>query len=75
LVAITGRIFIKKSIMIKFEILGFGLVEFEHFVTDFSGALSEDGMPLPEVKEKLNEPPRRRDGGVSRKTLHQRWHL
>lgn len=41
--------------MIKIEIPGSGLVEFEHFVTDFSGTLSEDGILLPGAKEKLNE--------------------
>lgn len=41
--------------MIRVEIPGTGFFEFEHFVTDFSGTLSEDGMLLPGVKEKLNE--------------------
>jgi soluble P-type ATPase len=41
--------------MITVEIPGAGLVEFGHFVTDFSGTLSEDGVLLPGVKEKLNE--------------------
>ncbi len=41
--------------MIRVEIPGSGLVEFEHFVTDFSGTLSEDGILLRGVKEKLNE--------------------
>jgi soluble P-type ATPase len=41
--------------MIRVEIPGTGLFEFEHFVTDFSGTLSEDGILLPRLKEKLNE--------------------
>jgi len=41
--------------MIRVEIPGTGLFEFEHFVTDFSGTLSEDGILLPQLKEKLNE--------------------
>jgi len=41
--------------MIRVEIPGKGICEFEHFVTDFSGTLSEDGILLPQVKEKLNE--------------------
>jgi soluble P-type ATPase len=41
--------------MIRVEIPGKGFFEFEHFVTDFSGTLSEDGILLPEVKKKLNQ--------------------
>jgi soluble P-type ATPase len=41
--------------MINVDIPGFGLLELEHFVTDFSGTLSEDGRVLPGVREKLNE--------------------
>ena len=41
--------------MIRVEIPGKGVLEFEHFVTDFSGTLSEDGILLPGLKEKLNE--------------------
>lgn len=41
--------------MINLDIPGFGLLELEHFVTDFSGTLSEDGKVLPGVIEKLNE--------------------
>jgi soluble P-type ATPase len=41
--------------MMRVEIPGTGLFEFEHFVTDFSGTLSEDGALLPQVKDKLNE--------------------
>ena len=41
--------------MIRIEIPGSRFLEFEHFVTDFSGTLSEDGSILPGVKDKLNE--------------------
>jgi soluble P-type ATPase len=41
--------------MIRVEIPGKGFLDFEHFVTDFSGTLSEDGVLLPDVKEKINE--------------------
>jgi soluble P-type ATPase len=41
--------------MLMIEIPGYGLLELEHFVTDFSGTLSEDGIILPGVREKLNE--------------------
>jgi soluble P-type ATPase len=41
--------------MVKVEIPGYGPLELEHFVTDFSGTLSEDGVVLPGVREKLNE--------------------
>ena len=41
--------------MIKVEIPGDGFVELEHFVTDFSGTLSEDGFILPGVREKIEE--------------------
>ena len=41
--------------MIRLEIPGSGFLELEHFVTDFSGTLSEDGALLPEIKNKLNE--------------------
>ena len=37
------------------EIPGSEFLELEHFVTDFSGTLSEDGALLPEIKDKLNE--------------------
>jgi soluble P-type ATPase len=40
--------------MIRIEIPGSGFIELEHFVTDFSGTLSEDGILLTGVKEKLN---------------------
>jgi soluble P-type ATPase len=41
--------------MIRVEIPGSDIFEFEHFVTDFSGTLSEDGILLPGVKENINE--------------------
>lgn len=41
--------------MITVDIQGFGLLELEHFVTDFSGTLSEDGKIFPGVKATLNE--------------------
>jgi soluble P-type ATPase len=41
--------------MITVEIPGSGFLELEHFVTDFSGTLSEDGSLLPGIKDKLNE--------------------
>jgi soluble P-type ATPase len=40
--------------MIQIDIQEFGILKLEHFVTDYSGTLSEDGRVLPEVKEKLN---------------------
>ncbi len=40
--------------MIKVEIPGFGGVEIEHLVSDFTGTLSEDGRLCPGVKERLN---------------------
>ncbi len=41
--------------MIRIEIPGSGFLEIEYFVTDFSGTLSEGGVLLPGVKDKLNE--------------------
>jgi len=41
--------------MINIDIPGSGLTEIELLVSDFSGTLSEDGVVLPGVKEKLNE--------------------
>jgi soluble P-type ATPase len=41
--------------MIEIDIPGYGSLKLEHFVTDFSGTLSEDGRVLPAVKDKLNE--------------------
>jgi soluble P-type ATPase len=41
--------------MISIDIPGAGHLEIEHFVTDFSGTLSEDGVLIRGVREKLNE--------------------
>lgn len=41
--------------MIKIEIPASGVLHIEHFVTDFSGTLSEDGLMLSGVKGMLNE--------------------
>jgi soluble P-type ATPase len=40
--------------MIIMDIPEFGRLELRHFVTDFSGTLSEDGRLLPGVKTRLN---------------------
>jgi len=40
--------------MIRIDIPGFRILTLEHFVSDYSGTLSEDGKVLPEVREKLN---------------------
>src|SRR4030042_2586052 len=40
--------------MIQIDIQESGILKLEHFVTDYSGTLSEDGRVLPEVKDKLN---------------------
>jgi soluble P-type ATPase len=39
--------------MIEINIPGSDILRFEHFVSDFSGTLSEDGIMLPGVREKL----------------------
>ena len=41
--------------MFTIEIPGYGKLELEHFVTDFSGTLSEDGHLLAGVKDRLND--------------------
>lgn len=41
--------------MIDIDIPGSVLLEIKHFVSDFSGTLSEDGVLIPGVREKLNE--------------------
>ncbi len=41
--------------MFSIEIPGYGKLELEHFVTDFSGTLSEDGHLLAGVKNKLKK--------------------
>ncbi len=40
--------------MILVEIPGFGKVKIAHIVSDFTGTLSEDGILLKEVRERLN---------------------
>ncbi len=39
--------------MIRIDVPGSGALNIEHFVTDFSGTLSEDGILLPGVRERL----------------------
>ncbi len=41
--------------MVGIDIPGYGKLELEHYVTDFSGTLSEEGKLMPGVREKLNE--------------------
>lgn len=41
--------------MFAIDIPGYGRLELQHFVTDYSGTLSEDGMILDGVKEKLTD--------------------
>jgi soluble P-type ATPase len=41
--------------MLKIDIPGFGLVQLEHLVSDFTGTLSVDGRLLPGVRNQLNE--------------------
>jgi soluble P-type ATPase len=40
--------------MIRVDIPGFGPVELEHLVSDFTGTLSEDGVLLPGVRDGLD---------------------
>ncbi len=40
--------------MFELEIPGFGKVELEYLVSDFTGTLSVDGKLIPGVKERLN---------------------
>jgi soluble P-type ATPase len=40
--------------MIQIDIPEFNILKLEHFVTDYSGTLSEDGRVLPGVRGKLN---------------------
>lgn len=40
--------------MLRIDIPGYGTLELEHYVTDFSGTLSEEGSLMPGVREKLN---------------------
>jgi P-type E1-E2 ATPase len=41
--------------MFDLDIPGFGRIQLEHFVSDFTGTLSVDGKLLPGVKERLNK--------------------
>ena len=41
--------------MFKLDIPGFGLLELEHIVLDYTGTLSFNGVLLPNVREKLND--------------------
>ncbi|RME64076.1 MAG: ATPase P [Nitrospirae bacterium] len=41
--------------MIVLDIPGFGRVEIEHLVTDFTGTLSEDGLLIEGVRERLTK--------------------
>jgi soluble P-type ATPase len=41
--------------VMKIDIPGSSGIEIEHFVSDFSGTLSEDGSLIPGIREKLNE--------------------
>ena len=40
--------------MLEVDVPGFGLVQLQHLVSDFTGTLSVDGKLLPGVKGKLN---------------------
>lgn len=40
--------------MLELEIPGFGFVQLEHVVTDFTGTLSVDGSLVPGVREQLH---------------------
>jgi soluble P-type ATPase len=40
--------------MVRLEIPGFGLVELEHLVSDFTGTLSEDGALVKGVRERFS---------------------
>jgi soluble P-type ATPase len=41
--------------MIEIDIPGFGIVNLEHLVSDFTGTLSVDGILLPKVEARLNK--------------------
>jgi soluble P-type ATPase len=41
--------------MFTLDIPGYNRLVLEHFVSDYSGTLAEDGILLPGVREKLNE--------------------
>lgn len=40
-------------LMVRLEIPGFGLVELEHLVSDFTGTLSEDGLLVEGARERF----------------------
>jgi len=40
--------------MLRISVTGFGSMEFEYLISDFTGTLSLDGKLLPAVREKLN---------------------
>ncbi len=41
--------------MFEIDVPGFGLVQLEHLVSDYTGTLSVDGKLLPGVKDQLNK--------------------
>lgn len=41
--------------MFELHVPGFGFIQLEHLVSDFTGTLSVDGKLLPGVRERLNE--------------------
>lgn len=41
--------------MLRIDIPGFGLLEIEHLVSDYTGTLSVNGLLLPGIGEKLNK--------------------
>lgn len=41
--------------MLEINIPGFGLLNLEHLVSDFTGTISVGGTLLPGIREKLNE--------------------
>jgi len=41
--------------MLEIDIPGFGSIELEHLVSDFTGTLSVDGKLLPRLKKQLNK--------------------
>ncbi len=52
--ASRGEHFAYNTSMVSIDVPGYGQFSLEHFVTDFSGTLSEDGILLKNVDEKLN---------------------
>jgi soluble P-type ATPase len=41
--------------VIEIDIPGFGIVQLEHLVSDFTGTLSVDGILLPKIEAQLNK--------------------